>query len=139
MENYGPPITFWVPGNPVPKERPRLARNGMVFTPKKSLDWEKVVALHARAAGVTRAERPRRFLVQMLFKMRNPWVGDGDNLEKAVLDGLCDKRARRGKNPKPRVLGVAFQDDVQVFDVVRKKKQAQDGKTGVKVIIQEIL
>ena len=124
---YGPPIRFWVPGRPVPKGRPRVVRSKtgkpVAFTPKETLEYEKKVGLYARAAGVTVAMRPRRFLLQLLLCLKNPWVGDGDNYEKAIADALN---------------GVAWEDDVQVFDCIRRKVKAT-GEVGVKVIIQEIL
>jgi Holliday junction resolvase RusA-like endonuclease len=132
----GPAVMFWVPGLPKAKERPRVLKSGLTFTPKETLAWEKRVALFAKAAGVREALRPRKFLVQMLFKLGDPWKPDGDNLEKAVLDGLSGKRAHK---KSPALPGVAFRDDKQVWRSHWVKSQAKPGHEGVKVIIQEIL
>jgi crossover junction endodeoxyribonuclease RusA len=67
-------------------------------------------------------KRPKRIVVQLAFHLKNPLVGDADNLGKACLDGLN---------------GIAYDDDCQVTMLkILKVKSTQPRTT---VIIQEIL
>lgn len=91
----------------VPKGRPRatLIKGKIVtYTPKRTREAEKVVALIARAAWEGEPSK-KRFVVDMVFKCRNKRT-DGDNLEKLVLDA---------------VEGIIFENDSQVETVVRTK------------------
>ena len=105
-----------IPGQPVAKGRPRLAKRGRftrAYTPEKTVKYEKRVGVFCRgpilAPGyLIRVEmrlifkRPKRLMGAkhpdgLIPKLTKP---DGDNVEKAVLDGLS---------------GVAFEDDAKVF------------------------
>ena len=105
-----------VPGQPVAKGRPRLARRGRftrAYTPEKTVKYERRVKLFCQGRAVP-SDVPIRVEMRLIFKrpkrlMRRkdpegliPHISkpDGDNVEKAVLDGLS---------------GVAFHDDAQVF------------------------
>ncbi len=83
-----------VPGNPVPKERPRVV-NGRAYTPKRTREAEAVVRLHARhlpcLAGPVR--------LSLAFYRANAVPCDLDNLAKLVSDALN---------------GQAFADDRQI-------------------------
>jgi Holliday junction resolvase RusA-like endonuclease len=130
---YSEDITGWkrvksikVPGQPVAKGRPRLARRGRftrAYTPEKTVKFEHRVAVFSRGAilppGVP-------ILVQMRFIFKRPKrlmrrkdpdgliphlsKPDGDNVEKAVLDGLS---------------GVVYHDDSQVFGSGWRKYYAE--------------
>ncbi|MGQ9556899.1 MAG: RusA family crossover junction endodeoxyribonuclease [Desulfurispora sp.] len=78
-------ITITVPGRPVPKQRPRLGRNGYVYTPERSHDYEKHIHWLARKY----CRRPCRGPVSLSLTvyLASPG-GDLDNYVKAVCDGL---------------------------------------------------
>ena len=73
-------LNFVVPGKPVPKGRPRLGK-GHVYTPKKTKDYEKKVAMVALQArqicGLKKLTGP----VEVLM---------------TVLDGVCCRLDERG-------------------------------------------
>ena len=77
--------TFFVPGTPRPKARPRVV-NGHAYTPQRTREWEQLVRAHYHGplyegpVGVT-----------MVFLMPTRRRVDIDNLCKAVLDSLNGK------------------------------------------------
>lgn len=88
-------IEFIVPGETVPKGRPRFGRGGKVFTPPKTKAFEQKVALFARSA----IKQPWGGAVEVSIDIFGPYDGDLDNAVKSVLDGLN---------------GIAYHDDRQV-------------------------
>lgn len=92
-----------IPGPPIGKGRPRSTKTGVIYTPKRTADWEKsaaylmggwwheapydgVCGLRIWAYGV----RPKR-----LFRKKDPsgavWKGtkpDCDNVAKSVMDAI---------------------------------------------------
>jgi Holliday junction resolvase RusA-like endonuclease len=102
--------TFAVEGAPKPKERPRMARNGRVYTPKRTLDYEQEIAAAYRGpmyegpVCVQIDYEPNCQTITVYeadhdSKMRS----DIDNLVKATADGL-----QRGG---------AFANDRQIVDL----------------------
>lgn len=91
-------LEIWVPGRPVPKGRPRMTRNGHVYTPAKTHAYEAVVASAGADAmdGLPPLTGP--VLLAALFYGTRA-TGDVDNYLKSLLDGLQ---------------GVVFQNDRQV-------------------------
>ncbi|RWR13812.1 RusA family crossover junction endodeoxyribonuclease [Paenirhodobacter populi] len=130
-------MMFEVPGKPVPKARPRLGRNGSVYTPATTTAFEKTVARYAKAAGVKPASGPISLEIVSEFSIPKTWTKarksnangqphmcrpDLDNLTKSVLDGLN---------------GIAFADDAQVYCVTHRKIRSADcgpGRTIVRII-----
>ena len=136
-------ITFTVPGQPVGKGRPRIGRVGQharMFTPAKTVNYEGLVA---HAAGMAMNGRPLlegAVQVQMVIHCQVPasWSKkkqqqalagevfpttkpDIDNIEKAVYDAIN---------------GVVWKDDVQVVDVVKRKRYS--ASPGVIVTIKPV-
>ena len=88
---------------PVPKGRPRARRNGIMYTPKKTADWERSCAFVVRSQwngapldGAVESEfvavfpRPKRLLRKkdtdgLIWKRSKP---DADNICKCALDAL---------------------------------------------------
>jgi crossover junction endodeoxyribonuclease RusA len=87
---------FVIPGNPIPKARPRVAR-GHAYTPKRTTDAEDVVKLYAKRARVRCLAGPVRLSLSFYRDSAQPC--DLDNLVKLVSDALN---------------GIAFKDDRQV-------------------------
>lgn len=124
-------VRFTVPGEPVPKERPRFATTGRggkalavprVYTPKSTEEYEKRVRLVAQAAKPTGWPMRCRY-VTFVAVYRSIERGDDDNYLKAVKDALNPRRAKGGKRPRPAVPGVLWSDDgrgrkstVEIFD-----------------------
>lgn len=124
-------ITFTVPGQPVGKGRPRIGKVGQharMFTPAKTVNYEGLVAHAASIAMAGRALLEGPMDVHLFIKCQVPasWSlkkqqqalagkirpttkPDIDNIEKAVYDAIN---------------GVVWKDDVQVVDVVKKKRYA---------------
>jgi len=95
------PLHIEILGPPVPKQRPRAARSRdgsgklYVFTPKKTVDYEKIVqAATIAAMQKWRVENERhwnaqkRYAVSMWFFVPDRRVRDLDNLQKSILDAL---------------------------------------------------
>jgi len=92
-------VTFRVPGQPVPKARPRVTERG-TFTPQRTRDWEEAVGWAFKGMGAATFDGPVSVMMTFLRKGRRKV--DLDNLVKSVLDGLN---------------GVAFHDDQQVREL----------------------
>jgi len=88
---------FVVHGSPVPKERPRLGKYGNVYTPKRTKDWEDVVAWTYKESGGPWLSGP--LSISYKFYLASEKKKDHDNLEKAITDALN---------------GVAYEDDSQI-------------------------
>lgn len=95
-------IEFTIPGVPQGKERPRFTQNGETYTPKKTKDYEKLVAwayqceAHgAKFTGIIRVD---------IAAMVKP---DWDNIGKIVCDALN---------------GIAYKDDAAITDATVCKR-----------------
>ena len=110
--------TFFVPGRPIPKARPRLSRRGHVYTPRGTSAWEADVGWTAKAAGVQPIEG--EVSIDLEFNLPDRKRVDLDNLIKAVLDGLN---------------GVAWGDDDQVCEIHATKRIDQNWP-GVQVCVR---
>ncbi|MDO7788803.1 RusA family crossover junction endodeoxyribonuclease [Desulforamulus aquiferis] len=95
-------VSFSIPGRPVPKQRPRVGKNGSIYTPKNCKEYEKKVA----EVAYTVFRRPYAGPVALeinLFLTSRP--GDLDNYVKSVSDGLNK---------------IAYLDDRQVVELKAK-------------------
>lgn len=93
----GQRFDLWIPGNPIPKGRPR-GWEGHYYTPERTREWEEWVGWHARDQFM---DEPLKgdLGIGLVFLRGNKTKVDLDNLEKAVLDGLQ---------------GILFEDDSQI-------------------------
>lgn len=123
-------VTFTVPGKPQGKGRPRASRDGHMYTPKKTREYETLIAMCYRMKGgklfegyiqlditalyplpksMSKADKQRAVLGELLPDKKP----DGDNIEKAVADALN---------------GVAYEDDRQIVSASWKKRYAPDSE-----------
>ena len=131
-------ISFFVPGTPVGKGRPRAARRGssmVMFTPEKTANYSALVADHAglAMAGQPPLTGPLEVCLDMQFPIPSSWSKahkaaalagtelptgrpDVDNVAKAILDA-CN--------------GVVFRDDAQVVVLVATKRFSEAPRVGV--------
>lgn len=77
---------FVVPGPPVSKQRPRRSPSGNWYTPKKTVDYENLVAQCAIAAGL-KLEPKKWYSLSIDFYLSS-FRKDRDNQVKCVMDGL---------------------------------------------------
>lgn len=110
----GEPLTyleFFVEGSPVPKGRPRVVgrgRNRHTYTPERTLQWEEKVRAAALKAAKDghfvgpvavdiRIEHGGVRIILMKDECgRVPMRSDCDNVCKAILDGLQNRKWDRG-------------------------------------------
>lgn len=127
-------VRLFVPGEPVPKGRPRAFRmqRGRIghYTPRKTRDWETETRRIARQAMQSRLplEGPVRLEVMAVFPAPGSWPrwkralvedqhifptgrSDVDNVVKALSDALN---------------GVVWLDDGQVVDLVARKRYGSE-------------
>lgn len=134
-------IRFSVPGQPQGKGRPRVGNIGghaRMFTPAKTLAYEGFIALQAQIAmaGHDLVEGPvevRMFIALQVPESKSKrWKADAlagrvfpttkpdvDNTVKAVFDALN---------------GVVWRDDVQVVDLVLRKRYSNQPRVEVEVV-----
>ena len=114
-------IQFTVFGEVLGKPRPRVNRNGRVWTPKKFKDYEKKIAEAYQKAGGAVSIGEICMTVSICRKMPNSrpkrltnepdtYKPDVDNIAKIVLDALN---------------GVAFADDRYITSLNVKKRYSQ--------------
>ena len=79
--------SFEMPGDPVPKGRPRIGKGGHAFTPQRTRDAEAAFGWAAKAAALLGPlAGPLR--VEVTFALENRRRVDLDNLAKLALDAL---------------------------------------------------
>ena len=83
-------VSVIVPGNPVPKGRPRLGRNGHTYTPKRTVAAENKIAWTVKAGRGGGEPDTAAYVIEARFYERRQ-VGqeaDGDNCLKTISDAL---------------------------------------------------
>lgn len=123
-------MIFTIPGEPVPKGRPRFTKSGDVYTPKRTKDYEdyiqylykgkelqgeieaeiKVYLQIPKSASKTRKEK--------LLTERPTKRPDLDNLAKTILDALN---------------GLAYKDDSQVVSLLIEKYWSDNPRVEVEL------
>lgn len=118
-------------GNPVPKGRPRMTKTGHAYTPQTTRDFEKAVAIWAKANFKGKlSAKPLKAVMNFYIKRaktnktkQHTQRPDIDNYMKAVLDGMQ---------------GVVFEDDSQVFEIFATKTWADYVLPSFTVVIYEV-
>lgn len=81
---------FSVPGQPVPKARPRVVA-GRVYTPKRTTDAEVRIAQYFWATHPQVRPTARPVTIRLAFWLKGAQTCDWDNLSKLVCDALNGK------------------------------------------------
>lgn len=83
-------LQFTVPGLPRPKERPRKGQRGNMYTPRATKNYELEIWTMALTKGARQGCFAGHLLkVDILLDLGDALLDvDGDNVEKAILDGL---------------------------------------------------
>ena len=112
-------VRFTIPGKPQGKERPRLSKGGLVYTPRATKRYERAMAWAALGARPLSWALTGHFRVEVVCYFPDNRRRDGDNVLKAVLDGMQ---------------GVLYDDDSQVtFALVIKNVDRERPRTEVMV------
>lgn len=134
------PVQFVVPGEAVGKGRPRVTTIGghaRMFTPKKTANYESLIAVAAQQAMQDRELIAGPVMVELRIKVAiaASWSKkktqaaldgevmptkkpDADNVLKAICDGIN---------------GIVFKDDVQVVNVSMSKRFSATPGVDVKI------
>lgn len=125
--------SFTIPGKPFGKQRPRATRQGRMYTPAKTVSFERTVGQIAAQHFPQPLEGPVRVQIIATFKPAKSWSKkkvaehlhrphtqkpDADNCAKALLDGLNR---------------IAWADDSQVFEITVRKVWGETEQTVVHV------
>lgn len=131
-------IYLEIPGEPVAKQRPRVMRSGITFTPKKTLNYETLVKElfiiskqpmlegELKATIIANFQIPKSATKAKRVRMEGGLIRpvkrpDLDNIAKAVLDALN---------------GLAYQDDSQIVRLVVEKYYS--AIPGAEITIEEV-
>ncbi len=133
--------SFTVPGVPVPKARARVTMRGgfaRAYTPKKTADYESVVASFARTAARSLITGPVSLEIEFRLPIPMSWSkkrkaavlrGEEFPVSKPDLDNLV-KSVKDGMN------GIVWKDDSQV--VVMKVIKVYSENIGCDVYVRQI-
>jgi len=113
-------IKIIIPGRPVPKQRPRVGKNGNVYTPKKCRQYEKTVGWTAKKVFKNPYDGPVSLQVQIYLAKAG---GDLDNYVKSIQDGLN---------------GIAWRDDRQITRLKASKTVRPGTDERAEVMIQKL-
>lgn len=132
-------ITLTVPGKPLGKQRPRVLRNGITYTPKETVNYETLVKqLYITQHFCKQLEGPIKMHIKAYFpipksvskkkreemitgKTRPVKKPDVDNIIKIIADSLN---------------GLAYRDDSQIVECTIEKYFSDEGR--VEIEIEEV-
>lgn len=130
---------FKIPGRAQAKQRPRMGRSGIVYTPKETLVYENYVKMcysdYAKEFGWLPYENQVRAEIEVLVAVPK---SDSKTKKKAKIEGMirpavkpdCDNLA---KSILDSLNGLAYQDDKQVVELVVKKYYAENAEVKIKL------
>ena len=130
---------FKIPGKAQAKQRPRMGRSGVVYTPKETLIYENYVKMcysdYANQFGWLPYESQVRAEIEVLVAVPK---SDSKTKKKAKIEGMirpavkpdCDNLA---KSILDSLNGLAYQDDKQVVELFVKKYYAENAEVRVRL------
>lgn len=128
-------ITFTVPGKPVPKGRPRFAR-GHTYTPKKTRDYETLMAIKAKEA--MRGRKPFEKALVLIVRVFNPIpvaFGKMKSLHAQEQKIRPIVRPDLDNNIKciDALNGICFKDDSQIVTIVASKYYSTNPRMEIEI------
>ena len=130
---------FKIPGKAQAKQRPRMGRSGIVYTPKETLVYENYVKMcysdYANQFGWLPYENQVRAEIEVLVAVPK---SDSKTKKKAKIGGMirpavkpdCENLA---KSILDSLNGLAYQDDKQVVELSIKKYYAENAEVRVRL------
>ena len=130
---------FKIPGKAQAKQRPRMGRSGIVYTPKETLIYENYVKMcysdYGNQFGWLLYENQVRAEIEVLVAVPK---SDSKTKKKAKIEGMirptvkpdCDNLA---KSILDSLNGLAYQDDKQVVELSIKKYYAENAEVRVRL------
>ena len=130
---------FKIPGKAQAKQRPRMGRSGVVYTPKETLIYENYVKMcysdYANQFGWLPYENQVRAEIEVLVAVPK---SDSKTKKKAKIEGMirpavkpdCDNLA---KSILDSLNGLAYHDDKQVVELSVKKYYAENAEVRVRL------
>lgn len=118
-------IEFTIPGVPQGKERPRFTQNGATYTPKKTKDYEKLVAwayqceAHgAKFTGTIRVD------IAAIYPVPHSWSKrrQAEALDNQILPTVKPDWDNIGKIVCDALNGIAYKDDAAITDATVCKR-----------------
>lgn len=132
-------IILTIPGKPFGKQRPRVTKTGIAYTPQETVNYENFIKLlYMQKYRDLKLEGPLRMIIRAFYKIpksasrkdkelmeqniiRPTKKPDVDNIVKVVLDALND---------------LAYEDDRQIVELYVSKFYAED--EFVEVVVEEV-
>lgn len=132
-----PPVTFTIPGDAVPKGRPRMTRQGHAFTPARTTNAEAFVRMLATKAmaGAAPLDGPVRITMRAITVPAASWskkrlaaalIGDERPTKRPDLDNQV-------KLVTDALNGIVYHDDCQICEVHASKFYGPQALTVVTV------
>lgn len=134
-------IVFTVPGEAVPKGRPRSTKRGITYTPEKTRKYEdyvRSVALQYAPKELLKCaldvelrfflQRPKTLSKRVVHHIKRP---DIDNFAKALLDSL-EPRKHPKKTQKTND-GAVYENDAQIVRLLVTKEYGTPSRVEVKI------
>ena len=130
---------FKIPGKAQAKQRPRMGRSDVVYTPKETLVYENYVKMcysdYANQFGWLPYENQVRAEIEVLVAVPK---SDSKTKKKAKIEGMirpavkpdCDNLA---KSILDSLNGLAYHDDKQVVELSIKKYYAENAEVRVRL------
>lgn len=132
-------VEFVITGKPVAKARPRVLKNGITYTPKKTKDYEELVQdVYKLQVGEDLGESALLVEIDFYFTIPKSYTkkrrmaierGEEAYTKKPDLDNLA-------KTITDALNGLAYKDDSQIIEMRLKKLYSSEDK--VVVAIEEL-
>lgn len=135
-------IQFTVPGKPFGKQRPRVTKKGIAYTPKETVNYESLVKMACREVMKDKyfgADEPIGLIVRAYYPIPS-------NTSKAAKENMIKGLVRPTKKPDcdniMKIIAdalnmVAYADDKQIVANVVEKRYSEQPR--VEVVIWPIL
>ena len=126
-----------IPGEPVPKGRPRMTRTGHTYTPRRTRQYEKAIAEAWKTQSGEHLTGAIKSEIRAYFKIPT-------SQKKAVREKMGAGLIRPTKRPDldniiktlDALNGLAYDDDSQIVDI--KAAKFYDREPRLEIVLEEI-